>query len=224
MKHYFKNYFRNFDYGLLFVYILLMLFGLVMIYSSSIWVSIVKYEADPDHYYNRQVINIIMAFILFVITVITPYKRFSNKKILSVLLAMMFILEVWLIFKGVKVNGAKSWINLFGLMRFQPSEFAKLFIIIFFAGTFYRKSVNRGSMQLLTFDDVSFPLGMWLFIVIVVGFETDLGALATIVSIALVVVLLVTKLMTMLKRPALNSALKKVLQGNHQLNLPLAQK
>lgn len=53
MKQYFKNYFRNFDYGLLFVYILLMLFGLVMIYSSSIWVSIMQYDANPNFYYNH---------------------------------------------------------------------------------------------------------------------------------------------------------------------------
>ncbi|MER1989865.1 FtsW/RodA/SpoVE family cell cycle protein [Solibacillus isronensis] len=189
MKQYFKNYFRNFDYGLLFVYILLMLFGLVMIYSSSIWVSIIQYDANPNFYYNRQLVNIILALILFTVAVITPYKRLSNKSILGLLLAVMFILELWLLIAGNSVNGSRSWISLFGLMNFQPSEFAKLFIIIFFAGTFYRKSVNRGSMQLLTFDDVSYPLGMWLFIVLVVGFETDLGALVIIVAIALVVVI-----------------------------------
>lgn len=189
MKQYFKNYFRNFDYGLLFVYILLMLFGLVMIYSSSIWVSIMQYDANPNFYYNRQLVNIILALILFTVAVITPYKRLSSKSILGLLLAIMFILELWLLIAGNSVNGSRSWISLFGLMNFQPSEFAKLFIIIFFAGTFYRKSVNRGSMQLLTFDDVSYPLGMWLFIVLVVGFETDLGALVIIVAIALVVVI-----------------------------------
>lgn len=188
MKHYFKNYFRNFDYGLLFVYIILVLFGLVMVYSSSIWESIVRYDKDPNHYYNRQLINICIAFCLFIFTVIIPYKRYSDKTILGVLFAIMVLLEVWLIVAGIEVNGSKSWINL-GIMRFQPSEFAKLFIIIYFAGTFYRKSLNRGSIELLTFDDVTYPLGMWLFVVLVVGFETDLGALAIIVVIALVVVM-----------------------------------
>ena len=188
MKQYFRNYFRNFDYGLLFVYIILVLFGLVMVYSSSIWESIIRYERDPNHYYNRQLINICIAFCLFIFTVVIPYRRYSDKTILGILFAIMVLLEAWLIVAGVEVNGSKSWINL-GIMNFQPSEFAKLFITIYFAGTFYRKSINRGSMQLLTFDDVSFPLGMWLFIVLVVGFETDLGALIIIVAIALVVVI-----------------------------------
>lgn len=188
MKHYFKNYFRNFDYGLLFVYISLMLFGLVMIYSASIWVSIVHFEKDPDHYYNRQLINICLAFCLFLVAVIFPYKRFADKKVLGLLFGLMIFLEVALIIKGKEVNGSRSWID-FGVMDFQPSEFAKLFIIIYFAGTFYRKSVHKGSMQLLSFEDVTPPLGMWLFIVLVVGFETDLGALGIIVCIAMSVVI-----------------------------------
>ncbi|MCH7320800.1 FtsW/RodA/SpoVE family cell cycle protein [Solibacillus sp. MA9] len=188
MKHYFKNYFRNFDYGLLFVYILLMLFGLVMIYSASIWVSIVHFEKDPDHYYKRQLLNICMAFCLFLVAVVFPYKRFADKKILGILFAIMIFLEVALILVGNEVNGARSWID-FGVMNFQPSEFAKLFIIIYFSGTFYRKSIHKGSMQLLSFEDVTPPLGIWLFIVLVVGFETDLGALGIIVCIAMSVVI-----------------------------------
>ncbi|MEG0472343.1 MAG: FtsW/RodA/SpoVE family cell cycle protein [Solibacillus sp.] len=188
MNSYFKQYLRNFDYGLFFVYVFISLFGLVMIYSSSIWVSIVLFDQAPDHYYKRQLLNICLAFILFLIAVIFPYKRFADKKILGLLFGMMFFLEVALIIAGTSVNGARSWIDL-GIMNFQPSEFAKLFIIIYFAGTFYRKSIHKGSMQLLSFDDVMPPLGMWLFIVLMVGFETDLGALGIIVCIAMSVVI-----------------------------------
>ncbi|ATP39217.1 cell division protein FtsW [Solibacillus sp. R5-41] len=188
MKSYFKQYLRNFDYGLFFVYIFLTLFGLVMIYSASIWVSIVLFDQAPDHYYKRQLLNICLAFILFLVAVIFPYKKFADKKILGLLFGMMFFLEVALMIAGKNVNGARSWIDI-GIMNFQPSEFAKLFIIIYFAGTFYRKSIHKGSMQLLSFDDVMPPLGMWLFIVLMVGFETDLGALGIIVCIAMSVVI-----------------------------------
>jgi cell division protein FtsW len=103
----------------------------------------------------------------------------------------MIVLEIWVTFfgHGKDSTGSQSWISLFGVMNFQPSEFAKLFIIIFFAGTFYRKSVNKGSMQLLTFDDIAPPLSMWLFIILCVGLETDLGALMIIFVIAMTVIL-----------------------------------
>lgn len=189
MKNYFKQYLRNFDYGLFFVYIFLTLFGLVMIYSASIWISIIEGKT-PDSYYDRQKVNIIISLFLFLFAVIMPYKRLSSKAILMPLMVLMIILEFWVTFfgNGKTTTGSQSWINMFGLMNFQPSEFAKLFIIIFFAGTFYRKSVNKGSVQLLKFDDISFPLGMWLFILGCVGLETDIGALMIIFVIAMSVV------------------------------------
>lgn len=190
MKNYFKNYFRNFDYGLLFVYIFLMLFGLVMIYSSSIWVAIVYKGSGPDYYYKRQLANIAIAFTLFLVTVIMPYRNFKSKSILLPLMIIMIILELWVTFagNGQSTTGSQSWISLFGLMNFQPSEFAKLFIIIFFAGTFYRKSKNKGSMQSLRFEDITPPLGMWLFILGCVAVETDIGALFIIFIVAMAVV------------------------------------
>ena len=191
MKNYFKNFFRNFDYGLLFVYIFLTLFGLVMIYSSSIWIAIARLDASPNHYYVKQLTNIVIAFTLFIIAVIVPYKNLRSKKILMPLMLIMILLEICLALfgHGKKQTGSQSWISLFGIMNFQPSEFAKLFIIIFFAGTFYRKSVNKGSMQLLTFDDIAPPLSMWLFIILCVGLETDIGALMIIFVIAMAVIL-----------------------------------
>lgn len=189
MKSYFKQYLRNFDYGLFLVYIFLSLFGLVMIYSSSIWVSIVSKDI-PDFYYIKQKTNIILAFILFVFAVVTPYKRLSSKGILMPLMLLMIILELWVTFAGhgKEETGSQSWISIFGIMNFQPSEFAKLFIIIFFAGTFYRKSVNNGSMQLLKTDDIKYPIGMWLIILVCVGLETDVGALFIIFVIAMSVI------------------------------------
>ena len=191
MKQYFKNYFRNFDYGLLFVYIFLMLFGLVMIYSSSIWVAIVYKRAEPNYYYYKQLTNIFLALAVFFVAAIIPYRNLKSKQLLLPLMILMIVLEFWVTFAGhgKQETGSQSWISLLGVMNFQPSEFAKLFIIIFFAGTFYRKSINKGSIQRLKFDDISYPLGMWLFILGCVALETDLGALMIIFVIAMAVVL-----------------------------------
>ena len=191
MKQYFKSYFRNFDYGLLFVYIFLMLFGLVMIYSSSIWVAIVYKDAEPNYYYYKQLTNIFLALVVFFAAAIIPYRNLKSKQLLLPLMILMIVLELWVTFAGhgKEETGSQSWISLFGLMNFQPSEFAKLFILVFFAGTFYRKSVNKGSIQLLKFDDISYPLGMWLFILGCVALETDLGALMIIFVVAVAVVL-----------------------------------
>lgn len=65
MKQYLKRYAQNFDYPLFFTVLLLSLFGLVMIYSSSMMVAIVREGQAPDYFYLKQVKNLTVAFLAF---------------------------------------------------------------------------------------------------------------------------------------------------------------
>lgn len=190
MKKYFALYFRNFDYFLFFTYIFLCLFGLVMIYSSSMMVAIVYKDAAPDYYYKKQLLNLFIAAPLFIAAVIMPYRRLSSKPVLVILMIAMVILEIWVTFAGHgrEDTGSQSWISLFGLVNFQPSEFAKLFVIIYFAGSFYNKSLKKDSIQLLSVDDIKEPLGIWLAILGCVAIETDIGAVGIIFIVAMSVI------------------------------------
>lgn len=179
---------RNFDYGLLFVYIFLCIFGLVMIYSSSMFVAIVSDGEAPNYYYKKQLINLAVACLAFVVVVLFPYHNYRNKSILKFLAVVMVVLEVWLFTAGIGKEevGSQSWIRLFGLMTFQPSEYAKLFVILYFAGVLYNKSVsNRKDIQRLTVNDIKFPTIAWVVILGCVAAETDIGAVLLIFSIAL---------------------------------------
>ena len=55
MKTYAKRMIRNFDFPLFFVYLLLTLFGLVMIYSSSMVWAVNKYGYEPDYFFQKQI-------------------------------------------------------------------------------------------------------------------------------------------------------------------------
>lgn len=188
MKKYLVTYARNFDYGLFLAYIVLVLFGLVMIYSASMMVAVSK-NLEPDYFYTSQLRSIIISFIAFVMAAFIPYKHFSNKKLMALLMFIMIVLLGWVYFKGVDLNGAKSWINL-GFMTFQPSEFAKLFVIVYLAGSFYRKSLKEESIQFVKPSDITYPILIWLLIIFAVAMETDLGAVAIIGVIAMSVVCL----------------------------------
>lgn len=187
MKKYLNYYVRNFDYPLFFTYLFLCLFGLVMIYSSSIMVSIVDKDGTPTYYYRKQLFNLIVAAFAFFVGAFFPYKHFSNKRIMQILLFITFILLIWVKIHGQEIGGAKSWINLFGVTNFQPSEFAKLFIILYFAGAFYRKSLNN-PMENLEPNNIVYPIIVWLAIILFVGTETDLGAVMILSGIAVAVV------------------------------------
>ncbi|MER1984629.1 MAG: FtsW/RodA/SpoVE family cell cycle protein [Solibacillus sp.] len=188
MGKYYSKYMRNFDYGLLFVYIFLCIFGLVMIYSSSMFVAIVSDGEAPNYYYKKQLINLAVACLAFVVVVLFPYHNYRNKSILKFLAVVMVVLEVWLFTAGIGKEevGSQSWIRLFGLMTFQPSEYAKLFVILYFAGVLYNKSVSNGKdIQRLTVNDIKFPTIAWVIILGCVAAETDIGAVLLIFSIAL---------------------------------------
>ncbi|RUL55940.1 MULTISPECIES: FtsW/RodA/SpoVE family cell cycle protein [Lysinibacillus] len=188
MRKYLAYYVRNFDYPLFFTYVFLCLFGLVMIYSSSMMVSIVYEDGTPDYFYRKQLLNLFVAALAFLVGAFFPYKHFSSKRLMQILLFTTFIFFIWLKIGGYEAGGSKSWINVFNLTMFQPSEFAKLFIILYFAGAFYRKSLNN-PMENLEPNNIVYPILVWLAIIFFVGTETDFGAVLIISGIAVAVIL-----------------------------------
>ncbi|WP_374963618.1 FtsW/RodA/SpoVE family cell cycle protein [Lysinibacillus sp. RS5] len=189
MKQYLKRYARNFDYPLFFTFLLLSLFGLVMIYSSSMMVAITKEEQAPDYFYQKQVTNLTVAFMGFLVTAFFPYKHYANKNVMLFLTVVLAVLFTWLKVAGHGADqvGSQSWIHIPGLGNFQPSEYAKLFIILYFSAAFYRKG-QKYTFEKLQPTEIFYPIFLWILVVACVAFETDLGAVIILCGIAVSVV------------------------------------
>lgn len=140
MKTYVNRILRNFDYPLFAVYLMLCLFGLIMIYSASMVWSVNIYNFEPTHFYRKQLINLIIAIPAFLITAIIPYRHYRNKKFLYLTVGVMFALLILVKMIGFgDTVGAKSWIAIPGLGNLQPTEVAKIAFIIYFSGVFANK-------------------------------------------------------------------------------------
>ena len=74
---------KSYDYSLIAVYVFLCLFGLVMIYSASMVMAVERFGWDSDHFYKRQMINIVIGFIAFTAAAWFPYKAFQVSKIIK---------------------------------------------------------------------------------------------------------------------------------------------
>lgn len=185
MKKHFKELIRNLDYPLLFTYIFLSLFGLVMIYSASQMTAIRVEGQSPDFFYQKQVTNLKIGAIFFLLALAFPYRRLSSTFLLKILMIIAIGLMVWLKLFGIGKEevGSQSWILLAG-RTFQPSEYFKLFLIVYLAGSFYNKSRKRASIQELGLNDITLPITVWILILLSVGTETDLGAAMIITAIA----------------------------------------
>lgn len=111
------------------IVILISLFGVIMIYSSShIWAEY-KYN-DPYKYLKNQTLFFVIGIILMIIVSKINYKKYfkySNK-----ILLICFILLILVLIPGVGTvrNGSRSWFGI-GSFGIQPSEFTKLGLIIF---------------------------------------------------------------------------------------------
>ena len=119
-----------FDYTLLFIVLFLLGFGLVMLYSTS------SYEAsmemgDSAYYLKKQVASTVLGLIVMMVIANIPYHFWARFAFLGYVVSVVLILLV-LTPLGIKANGARRWINVFGI-SLQPAEVAKLAMILFLA-------------------------------------------------------------------------------------------
>lgn len=154
---------------LLFDVIFLMLFGLLMIYSSSsIW-SEYKF-GNSFHYVLYQGIFIIISIILMIILSRIDYHVYY--KLSTKLLITSIILLVLVLIPGIGIirNGSRSWFGIGGF-GIQPSEFAKLALIIFVS-----KYLEKSNKFIKDYKRGVFPiLSVLLLIFGLIMLEPDFG-------------------------------------------------
>ena len=120
---------KSVELTLLISVILISLFGIIMIYSSSyVWAEY-KYN-DPYKYLKNQGLFFIIGIILMNIVSKVDYKKYfkyANKILLVCIILLILVLIPGI---GTIRNGSRSWFGI-GSFGIQPSEFAKLGLIIF---------------------------------------------------------------------------------------------
>ena len=172
----------NYDQALVWVTMILMLFGMVMVYSASISLPDSPKYANytNNHFLVRQALFIIVSLVAGAFAFRVPLV--SWQKITPYLFVITLILLVAVLIPGLGkgVNGAKRWLS-FKVFNIQPSEFMKLFMVLYAADYTVRKQeymhkLTKGFIPMLTAVGV---VGLLLLL------EPDMGAFGVIVCIAL---------------------------------------
>ncbi|MDD6631915.1 MAG: putative lipid II flippase FtsW [Agathobacter sp.] len=136
-----------FDYNLLFLIIFLLSFGLVMLYSSSAYISANKY-GDDAYYLKRQLRNIGLGAVMMFIMAKIDYRIWKKFGTLAYFGSFVLCILVFMPGIGSSSHGSSRWINL-GPVSFQPSEVAKLGIIIFLAALIEKVPRQMGDWKTL---------------------------------------------------------------------------
>lgn len=145
---------KKIDFFLLFSVFFLALFGLFMIYDASSFVAFRDF-ADKYHYVKDQSFWIILGVLALVFFSYFDYHKFYNLAIPILITAIVLLVLVFVPGIGVKLLGAKRWINL-GFALLQPSEFVKLSLAIYLAAWFSNKEKGRLWAFLLLLSSVLF--------------------------------------------------------------------
>lgn len=118
-----------FDYQVLFVLIVIVLFGLMMVFSSSSYRAVMNGEAST-YYVKRQAIFALLGFVAMIVVSHINYRYYQYFSVILIYLGI--VLSVLVLIIGTATNGATRWIPL-GPIQFQPSEIVKPAIIIYMA-------------------------------------------------------------------------------------------
>lgn len=111
---------KNYRFGLVALVLVLSIIGILVVGSAN------------ESYQSKQIFGVVIGLVVMAIVSLIDYVWITN--FYWILYGMsVFMLAIVLIPRiGVYVNGARRWINL-GFTNFQPSELAKILLIIFFA-------------------------------------------------------------------------------------------
>jgi rod shape determining protein RodA len=121
---------RNLDYTLILTVILILAFSLVIISSATHVTSAVGDQSDSYDYVKKQLIWILMGVVAVILVMMVHYENFVNYS--KFLYGLNLVMLASVLVLGHTAMGAQRWIAM-GPFIFQPSEFAKVIIIITFA-------------------------------------------------------------------------------------------
>jgi cell division protein FtsW len=166
------------DYALLTVIAMLLVVGLIAVYSASYALGYAQF-GDANYFIKRQAIFAVVGVVALVITMNFDYHRLRVLSPLIMLVALGGLAAVLVPGIGFASNGARRWISLGGALQAQPSEFAKLAVLIYMSAWLAAKGDALKDFSLGVFPFVS----MVGIVGALIMLEPDLGTAVMVAAI-----------------------------------------
>ncbi len=146
---------------------LLVIFGLVTMNAF----------VGDNLYYEKQLVWFLVSTVVFFITSIVDWSFLKNTRVIMVIFGLLCALLMSLFVLARSIKGAQSWLD-FGFFAFQPTDFAKLVLILILAKYFSRRHVEIANIRHILVS------GVYAFIVfILIALQPDFGSAMIVFSI-----------------------------------------
>lgn len=167
------------DRMLILVTALLVLFGLIMIYSSTMILAKEKYN-DSFFFLKKQLVWLVAGTIIATIITFLKYPIYLKKRFVFTMV-ILSIIGLIMVFLTGQINNSYRWIKFAGF-SLQPSEYAKIAVVLYLAYVFSRKDFDINDIR-----KILIQLTPFFIIELLILKEPDLGNFSLIFLIALVI-------------------------------------
>ncbi len=150
-----KRIFKNAEWAILICSIILLAIGLVALFSAT--------QETGYSEFRKQIIWFIISIPVIIIVMLVDYNAIVK---LSPFFYGIFVALLIAVLFTEPINGARSWFEITETLSFQPSELAKIFVIMFLASIIVKiqsknkNNINKISRLLLILIIVGIPLGL----------------------------------------------------------------
>ena len=169
-----KKFLRNIEWGILICSIILLIIGLIALFSAT--------QGTEHSEFKKQILWFVISIPIIFVVMLIDYNTIAK---FSPFFYIVFVLLLVGVLFTEPVNGARSWYEITESLKFQPSEFAKIFVIMFIATVMVKiqkdnkNNINKITRLFLLLLIIGLPLGLIMM-------QPDYGtAMAFIVAICL---------------------------------------
>ncbi len=166
-------------------FFVLLLTGLIMLTSASASIGYAQFS-DTYFFIKKQMLfGLLPGIILFYLCLKIDYRLWQKFSWLVYFLSLILLILVFIPGLGVIINGARSWLDIFGY-TFQPAEFGKLAVVLIMANLLSepRRDLNDWKNGLLPVLAVIAPM------ILLIAGQPDIGTLSILVVMIFVILYL----------------------------------
>ncbi|MEC8461278.1 MAG: putative lipid II flippase FtsW [Pseudomonadota bacterium] len=157
----------------------LIICGVIVVFSSSVFVSNKHYQM-PFYFAIRHLVHLAMALVFFVIANKIPVEFYQRNKALLLLLTLLCLVIVLVPGMGPEIKGAKRWLRLPGFM-IQTSDIAKLLIIIWMSAFYHHTQTSHTQQS----NRWYIPLCLLMICDVLLLLQPDMGSAVVLTCIVL---------------------------------------
>ncbi|MBC5647323.1 putative lipid II flippase FtsW [Christensenella sp. NSJ-35] len=173
------------DYSILIVTLILIAYGIIMVFSASYYMaqSSKDYDYDGLALFKKQLFGAAIGLVAMIFFAFFDYKKLFKLRYIALAVAGVFLIAVLVPGVGVNLNGSSRWIRVLGI-SIQPAEIAKIALIIFIASSVY---LNRKRMDTLR-HGVLPPLLALFPICILLYFQPNYSAIIVLCALTFIMI------------------------------------